>query len=365
MRMHFVARALTTSWPDLDGLGEHDVAAQAARFRGGVNNWIVQTFLRLRQPLAAAGITPTIGETFIPGCVNLAHRDCLNRLFAPYHRSYVVGIRADRSPVHLCDLEIVQNDLEPKSSRTQFLNFWPQPGLIARDPSRGSRIERIAYFGRASAAPAWFYDPVWRALLVGMGVVFEIRDDRWFDYSDVDVVIAHRTESPTMLRQKPASKLINAWLAGTPALLANEPAYASLRRSGLDYIAIDSPADVLAALRHLRSSPGQYAAMADNGRRRGVDFSIEATKARWMRFLLDRVVPEATAWRAARHQVVNARLAQLARALRQKIAHKRFKLRVLLESPVWPWPKPSHRPDHRARKANRPPARGTQPIRVV
>jgi hypothetical protein len=122
----------------------------------------------------------------------------------------------------------------PKSPRTQFLNFRPQPGLIARDPSRGSRIERVAYFGRASAGPAWFYDPVWHALLAGMGVVFEIRDDRWFDYSDVDVVIAHRTESPTMLRQKPASKLTNGWLAGTPALLANEPAYASLRRSSLD-----------------------------------------------------------------------------------------------------------------------------------
>ena len=336
--MHFVARSLATTWPDLHNLGEQDVAAHAARFRGGVNNWIVQTFLRLRTSLAVAGITPTIGEAFVPGCVNIAHRDCLNRLFAPYYRSYVVGIRADRSPVHLCDLEIVQNDLEPNGPRTQFLNFWPQPGLVPRDPSRGCRIERMAYFGRASNAPAWFHDPAWHAAVASIGVAFEIRDDRWFDYSDVDIVLAQRTEAPTMLRQKPASKLTNAWLAGTPALLANEPAYAKLRRSDLDYIAVDSPADVLAALRQLRSSPVRYEAMADNGRRRGVDYSYDATKARWMQLLLDRVVPEATEWRAARHDVASARLSQLARAARQKIAAKRFKLQVNMELQGGLWP---------------------------
>ena len=92
-------------------------------------------FCACGSPLRLPGSRQPLAQTFIPGCVNLAHRDCLNRLFAPYYRSYVVGIRADRSPVHLCaDLEFVQNDLEPKSSRTQFLNFWPQPGLIARSP---------------------------------------------------------------------------------------------------------------------------------------------------------------------------------------------------------------------------------------
>jgi hypothetical protein len=332
MQIHFVARALAAAWPDLAHLREDDVDAQAARFRGGVNNWILQTFLRLRPRLAAAGIGTSIGETLIPGCVNIAHRDCLNRLFTPYHRSFVVGVRADRAPVYLCDLEIVQNELEPVSPRTHFLNFWPQPGLIARDPARGTRVERVAYFGRASTAPPWFYDAGWHAALADIGIRFEVRDDRWFDYSDVDVVLAHRTEAPTMLRQKPASKLTNAWIAGTPALLANEPAYAGLRRSPLDYIAIDSARDVLAALQHLRSSPGLYAAMADNGRRRGIEYSVEATKGRWMKFFLERVVPAATAWQATRRGAVERRVAQLARTARQKVAAKRFKLRVLLES---------------------------------
>lgn len=330
MRVHFVARALTSAWPDLDDLTEDDVDAQAARFRGGVNNWVIQTYLRLKSSLASAGIAATIGETLVPACVNVAHRDCLNRLLTPYFRSFVVGIRADRPPVFLCNVEVVQNELQPKTARTAFLNLWPQPGLVARDRARGSRVERMAYFGRSSSLPAWFHDPAWHKALAAIGVTFEIRDARWFDYSDVDVVLAHRVEAATMLRQKPASKLTNAWRAGVPALLANEPAYAALRAGDLDYIAIDSPTDVLTALERLRSMPAHYAAMAANGRSRGAAFSVEAVKAQWMRFLLFRVMPEAAAWHAQRHGV-EARLAQLRSIARQKLASKRFKRRVQLE----------------------------------
>jgi len=133
-----------------------------------------------------------------------------------------------------------------------------------------------------------------------------------------------------MLRQKPASKLTNAWRAGVPALLPNEPAYAALRASELDYIPIDSPTDVLAALERLRSMPAHYAAMAANGRSRGPAFSVEAVTAQWMRFLLFRVMPEAAAWHGQRHGV-EAGLAQLRSIARQKLASKRFKRRVQLE----------------------------------
>lgn len=330
MRMHFVARALASAWPDLADLTDDDVDAQAMRFRGGVNNWVVQTYLRLKSSLASAGIVATIGETLVPACVNIAHRDCLNRLLTPYFRSFVVGIRADRPPVFLCNVEVVQNDLQPRTARSAFVNFWPQPGLVARDARRGSRVERMAYFGRSSSLPAWFHDPAWHAALAAIGVTFEIREARWFDYADVDVVLAHRVEAPTMLRQKPASKLTNAWCAGVPALLSNEPAYASLRASDLDYIAIDSPTDVLAALQRLRAMPARYAAMAANGRSRGAAFSVAAVKAQWMRFLLFRVLPEAVDWHARRHGV-EAGLAQIRSIARQKLASKRFKRSVELE----------------------------------
>ena len=134
MRIHFVARALAANWPDLHGLEERDIATHAARFRGGINNWIVQTYLRVRAPLTSVGMTLTIGEEFVPGCINVAHRDCLNRMFAPYFRSYVVGIRADRSPVHWCDIEIVQNELEPETPRQALPQLLAATGTHCTRP---------------------------------------------------------------------------------------------------------------------------------------------------------------------------------------------------------------------------------------
>ena len=134
-----------------------------------------------------------------------------------------------------------------------------------------------------------------------------------------------------MLQHKPASKLINAWLAGTPALLADEPAFAHLKRSALDYIAIETPQDVIAAVDRLRASPAEYLAMADNGRRRGAAFSAQATKLRWTRFLLDDVVPDAIGWRNPQRSSRFGWLALLGAMARQKIATKRFKLRVYRE----------------------------------
>jgi hypothetical protein len=331
VQLQFVARDLHSQWPDLAALSERDIEQHAARFRGGVNNWIIQTFLRLKEPLAAAGIVPTIGEAFLPGCVNLAHRDSLNRLLLPYHRSYVVGVRADRPPLHSCKWEIVQNDLEPARPRTRYLPFWPQPGLIARDTARDVRIERIAYFGRTGAAPAWFYDPAFHAELRRIGVTFEIREERWFDYSQVDLVLAHRIEAATILRHKPASKLVNAWLAGVPALLADEPAYARLKRSALDYVAIESPRDVIATVRELRASPQVYRDMAANGLRRGGEFAVASTKDRWLRFLQGEVIPDALEWRNRNRAFDPGWIAQLGRMSRQKLATKWFKLRVSRE----------------------------------
>lgn len=331
VQIQFVARSLRTQWPDIECLDQTDIALHAERFRGGINNWVVQTYLHLRESLRDAGMRPTIGERFVSACINVAHRDSLNRLTAPYHRSYIVGVRADRPPLHACQWEVVQNTLEPPKARTRYLPLWPQPGLVPRDESRGARIERIAYFGRTSAAPAWFYERSFHDALRRIGVVFEIRDSRWFDYSNVDLVLAHRIEAATMLRHKPASKLVNAWFAGVPALLGNEPAFAQLRHSAVDYISIETPQDVIAAIEELRAVPARYHAMVANGRRRCIAFSADATTARWLHFLLNDVVSDAVEWRDAGRDARWGWFAQIGAMARQKIATKRFKLRVYRE----------------------------------
>ena len=71
--------------------------------------------------------------------------------------------------------------------------------------------------------------------------------------------------------------------------------------------------------------------MVSNGRRRGEMFAAAATKERWLRFLLDEVVPAAIEWRDDKKRYGHGWINQLARMSRQKIASKYFKLRVYHE----------------------------------
>src|SRR5436309_1927650 len=83
---------------------------------------------------------------------------------------------------------------------------------------------------------------------------------------DAVLVLAVRPEGRST--NKPASKLVNAWLAGVPALLGPEIAYRELRRSELDYCEVSSLAEAQAAVDRLLGDPGLYNAMVENGRAR-------------------------------------------------------------------------------------------------
>lgn len=77
--------------------------------------------------------------------------------------------------------------------------------------------------------------PAFAARLEALGVAFDVvhkgRAQDWRDYREADVVVAVRPFDSSLHAAKPPSKLINAWLAGVPALLGAEAAR-SFRRSG-------------------------------------------------------------------------------------------------------------------------------------
>ncbi len=293
-------------WRDIDALAAEDVDRLPQRFRSGVDVWIAQTYLRLREPLRAAGIEARFGDRFPPGALCIAHRDDLNKFTSGAQRAFVVAVRADRPPVCIGERVIVQNNVMPDTQRRRFVPLWPQPGLLPRNPDRGDRLETMAYFGREGALPPWFREPHFAAALAQCGVRFEIRHDAWHDYRDVDLVLAHRLESRSMLRVKPATKLVNAWLAGVPALLGDEPAYRALRQSERDYVQVAAAGDAINAVRTLKSDRARYRDMVENGSRRGREFSVEATAERWLDLLLKDAIPAHAAWRAENASVVGS-----------------------------------------------------------
>lgn len=296
-RVVFVLKSLRERWPDLPSLDERGFERQHARVRRGIDIWIAQGYARLREPLEARGFEVSVSERFVPGAICVAHRDDLNRYRDPLHECFVVGVRADRPEVTVAEIEVVQSAVQVDSSRARFLPSWPQPGLIPRDASRGSCIRRAAYLGRTSAAPAWYFEESFRRKLLDIGITFDVRTGRWNDYSQVDIVLAHRDENEAMLQRKPATKLVNAWLAEAPALVAPEPAIEELRRGDLDFIATADAASTLAAVRSLAREPARYLAMIENGRRRSREYVASAVRGRWMALFENDVMPAYELWR--------------------------------------------------------------------
>jgi len=97
--------------------------------------------------------------------------------------------------------------------------------------------------------------------------------------------LALRPAAMGLVRNKPAWKLFNAWLAGVPAVLGPESGYRELREGPLDYVEAATPDDALRALQRLHDEPAAYAAMVANGLRRGSAFTTQATLARWQQLL--------------------------------------------------------------------------------
>jgi hypothetical protein len=323
----FVLGNKDTSWRDLEDLGEDDIARSPQRFVGGRNSWIAQSYVRLRPALEAAGWTVRASSRFRPGAIAVVHRDDANRFASDAHASFLVVVRADRAPVVACDFALAQNALA-LASKERFLPLWPQPGLRPRDACRGARVSRIAYVGRTGSAPPWFHDREFLRALRFRGVEFEVKRVGWDDYSGVDVAVAARIATPAQLRNKPATKLYNAWLAGVPMVASPEPAYAELRRSPIDFIEAAGPRDVLAAVDLLRANPGLYAAMIANGRMRGREFGVGAVRARWLELLEGEVAP---AFDAARARLEGRRGWYLSAMAAQKARSRLHRMRVGFE----------------------------------
>jgi hypothetical protein len=298
-------------------------------FGTAVYVWILQTYIRLRD----AGADVALVEDPPESGIVVAHADHVNRLLAGARNPpalTVVCARSDKPPHPLADFEIVQNASSVVEAHQRFIPSWGQPGLIPRAPERAATVETIAYVGSGKELDPGFAGPEWSAFLDARGMRWDPRtitfagsdrryaDVRWNDYSAADVVVALRPRDAWNVRSKPAAKLQNAWTAGVPAIVSPEAAYAELRRSPLDYLEAASVRDVMEAIDRLRSDPGLYRAMVENGLVRARDFTPERVTARWKEVLYEDVPAQA---RTLKHRLL-ARERRWRAALRR--ARRRF-----------------------------------------
>jgi hypothetical protein len=277
-------------WPELRDPAQVAVidGDRLSGYSGGIlNSWVVRTAYELR----LRGASISIGPGLRRDAINLASvRDFGRRDRDPH--AFVVIPRGDAHDPGLADFTIEQNFQRPETPRRASIAHWPQPGIVARNPARGTRIEVLTFKGRLLNLASAFRGQAFRDALSGLGIAFEIDafeglrgQHSWNDYHGADVVLAVRNMTLADARGKPASKLINAWFAEVPALLGPEPAFQELRRSELDFVEVRSPDEALKALRRLKETPALYQAIIDNGRLRREDFTEDKLAARWVEVL--------------------------------------------------------------------------------
>ena len=286
--LHFVANGGYV-WPEIeeDRLDTLTEPVLAERCISSYDNWILQSYVRFHQ----AGLRPTLSDHPVSGKVNFIDGWHL-RLSNRPSGIFVLVTRADSRRPFMGNYWIEQNGLRGTGTCHDWIPHWPQPDIQPRDPSRGSAILNLGYKGLAKNLDAAFAETRLGPLLreAGVDLQHDLEDRasgmlRWNDYRSLDLCLAVRNLTKTDARGKPASKLINAWAAGVPALVGPEPAFLELKETELDFIEVRRPEDVVAAVAKLRDQPSLYTAMVENGLRRARDFTVDRVLQRWIETL--------------------------------------------------------------------------------
>lgn len=286
-------------WPELKEGQKLPLTGTTLSKRSGklTNNWVLRPY----HGLLSRGESISLSNTALSGAINIVSLHEIGRARVRGDE-FLVCPHGDAHPTRLANFRIRQNFLRAPTACTANVLHFPQPGLIPRDPARGTRVERITFKGHNNLDKNLLSER-FLAELRDLGMDFEphYRDFKtgehsWHDYGNADVVLAFRNDTMYKTSFKPASKLINAWLAGVPALLGPEPAFEELRKSDLDFMTVRNPDDALRELRHLKESPDLYRAMVENGLRRSKDYTEDRVLDSWIEILNGPVASLALKW---------------------------------------------------------------------
>jgi len=311
---------------DLAALERIDPDRDFQAFLRGERVWILQTFLRLRR----AGHSVELRNELPDDGLVFFHVKQRREVIARWRRTCraaLVGVRADNPRTPIADFEILQNDCYAREGVRFAVPHWPQPGILPRDPARGTALRRVAYHGfdynldprflargfqdaLAAQGIEWVFDSV-----EFVGKATDQRRVAWNDYRDIDLVLAVRPPSRTLHATKPATKLYNSWHGRTPAVLGPEYAYRALRRAPLDYIEASEPGQALREILALREHPDRYRAMVENGIGRARDFTPDAILQRWVALAFEILPALANTPRVMRWRGRSLELKKLAKRL--------------------------------------------------
>ena len=277
-----------------------------AGFGLGLYAWTLQTYLRLREAGLACHLTSQLPEQ---GIVLFHSNATRSGLLKPGASRLLVCLKAEAPLCDVAQLHVVQNPREVRRN-AHFIPHWPQPGLLPRDPTRGNRVETVAFLGHERSLDPMLRTSDWAQQLTDRGFRwvsvantndwndYGSIDNRWNDYRGIDAVVAVRrvhTLYPGYFN-KPPTKLYNSWLAGVPAILGKESAYRAVGKADINYLEANSVLEVLVALNRLRRSAELRQSIVTAGQVQAVVYQPDAITQRWQQFLRQIAVPAYNRW---------------------------------------------------------------------
>lgn len=259
--------------------------------------WTLQTFLYLKKYNFSCNLSNLVP----PDGIIIAHRDFLPSKLTPNSKQLFVCIKADRDKHPFAQLHIVQNPNDDLNFMWQrhYLPHWPQGRIIPRDAKRGERFENIAYLGNEYELAQEVKSSSWEKQINSLGLTWHLvtEKDMWNDYSYVDAILAVRSfDKYNTYDHKPASKLLNAWLAGVPAVLGCESAYREEGRNGVDYIEVSKVEEAIFALKHLRDNITFRHLIVKGCLVHAEQINPEKIVEKWQNFLIEKAIPEYEKW---------------------------------------------------------------------
>ncbi|NNE42467.1 MAG: glycosyltransferase family 1 protein [Marinicaulis sp.] len=321
----FFDDANSLGWPEIPSGNINAITDEVLTQRcvGSMNNWVVIPYIYFRR----AGYDVSHSPEPLDDAINIVSSVDFGIRHRPV-RPFIVACRADCHEPKLANWVFEQNNLNKGKAKISWTPHFPQPGLIARKRERGAELSVLGYMGETSNLYEQFCDETFLSALNSMGVIFRHgkrspegdEPVSMHDYSNVDAIIAIRNLTLADVANKPASKLVNAWAAGVPALLGAEPAYQELRKSSLDYIEINSSEDAINAIRRLKDDANLYNNMISNGQARAKEFTVSEILCRWVEHLNGPVGHEFVKWQRKNGAVKS--LLWLKNAAADKIARK-------------------------------------------
>ena len=292
---------------------------EPSRFATGPGHNVVELYARLRQrgrPVTIGPGIPRATRLVVAYGWSLGRRSEAALAVRSLRIAWVLirgDVPLDWDPIRTPDLVVLPNSAPSWRSRTDCPSVsllpLPQRGLVPRDPARRGRISLAAFKGFRSSLPAYLEDMGFRTALSrrGVGLTLDVphradhADQHWHDFSDVDVALCVRSERPRGdLDRKPATRLVNAWLAGSIPLIDPEPAYLEMGTHEKDCLIVDGPGSIIAAIERLAAEPALVARLQSGVAARRGQVSPEQVLDAWDELLFERAWPRVSLRRTAR-----------------------------------------------------------------